>query len=214
MKHATAGALLLGAGGLMVFAAGFIPLGHSRTHWGVISETVSSLVDPPEDEPPSRFDITFWGGEIAGLAYPMVAGLAFFISAFLYRSHAGVDAVFLLHAASFLTLAAAAAALTLPDMALSGKHRIILAVVAAVMLALLTAEVVVLIRGVRPAARGRGYLADRLNFFPAAFLLVLNSALWIVFSRGSHDWTWQGYPVGAAGCAAALLGMRIRRPKP
>ncbi len=212
MTRAMAGTLLLGAAGPLVFAAGFIPWGHTRTHWGVLSETVEVLVNPPEDEPLTRFQVTFWGGEVAGLAYPMVAGLAIFLSAFLVRGRAAGAAVFLLHAVPLLTLAGAAAALALPnpEMSLSGKHRLLLAVVAAAMAALFIGEVIVLIRAARPSGRTGGYLVDRLNFLPAAFLLILNAALWIVFSRGSYDWTWQGYPVGAAGCAAALLGMKIR----
>ena len=51
---------------------------------------------------------------------------------------------------------------------------------------------------------------DRINLLPAVFLLILNAGLWAYFSRGTHDWTWQGYPVGFAGCAAALLGIAIR----
>ena len=212
MKRALAGALILAVGGPLVFAAGFLPWGNSRTHWVVLSESADSLLSPPEDEPLTRFQVAFYGGEVAGLAYPMIAGLAILLSAFLVRGPAAAAAFLLLHAAPFLALAAAAMALSIPDpaMSLSGKVRILLGGTAALSAVLLAAEAVVLIRSARASPRPSGYLVDRLNLLPAAFLLLVNAGLGIYFSRGSHDWAWQGYPVGAVGSAAALLGIGLR----
>src|SRR5262245_26992695 len=170
MIRAVIGAVLLGAAGPLVFAAGFLPWGHSRTHWGVLTETVDSLFDRPDEEPLTKFEAAYWGGEVVGLAYPMVAGLAFFLSAFRARSRDAAGAVFVLHIASFMGLAVAAGTLIfLPETARSGKPgeppwRFILAGVAALMVLLVLMETRVVVRAARRARAGvrpPGFAIDR-----------------------------------------------------
>jgi drug/metabolite transporter (DMT)-like permease len=189
--------------------SGFLPVGHDRTHWVVFHEAFDILLHPDPDLPFDWRRSIFYGSEVLGLSYPLVAGFLFAASAGLRHSRAVAAVTFTLHLFVALCLTGAAMALALPKggEAESDFRANTGLLGAAVLLGALSGvESLLFFRGVE------GLRPDRVNLPPAVFLLGVNVTLYFVLFK-NPVWPATAYWVGSAGSAFVVAGIVLRREK-
>lgn len=215
-----AGPILLLAGGLLLSAGAFlpqiIPTGLDRSHWSVIRDHWEMLLDP---QPffPREYVILYAGSVLLGLVYPIAAGLFIGAGGFFWRSRVAAAAAFLFHIVCFWLLAAGtmglAALRVSGDAEGDARHGTWLVGGGILLTVILFLEIAFAYRAARSGRLSRRPLVDAVNLLPAAFLLILNAALYILF-RKHPNWPSAGYAVSAAGALLAVLGMTFRGVDP
>ena len=213
MTRQTAGARLLGAGGVMIFVAGFVPFGHARSHAGEIGGPWDALTNPSDAL--SWPMAVYYGASVVGLGYPFAVGALLAASAALGRFRAFAIASFLLHTLTLWTLTVATIALATPTEATptdGGKARPtgLLLAGSAVLASLLVAECEIAVRSPRRLKRRITLIADRVNLIPTLFLVIVNAALYFSLKHKAEQWPVSGYPVGFLGAALGLAGLWMR----
>ena len=225
MTRSSIGRLLLAIGGLAMAAGSFLPelavfAGNAlhpgrgvampeRSHWVVFQECEDMLADPDPTLPSHYY--TYYRVEAGGVAYFAVAGLAFALSAGFARSRVVASVFVAFHAIAFLALAAGAYVVWSSESEAEGTTTTrTLGIVALFLGALGLFEALLGIRAVRGGRLGRLHAVDGANFLPAAFFLLVGAGLFAALWH-HPNWPAGGYLLTAAGAAAVLVGMRIRR---
>ncbi len=207
---------LVAAGGFLAAAAVFLPLGNERALWRTAHRALDFLLSPDPDVPITWRETSRQWIEVLGIGYAFAAGAAILLSAF-WRTRAAGRVFFLFHVLSLASLALLATATTVPNpgwsLGESGSLRN--GAAAALLFAVLAAELFWSGERLRPAARRRREsamewaIADRIQLIPVCLFLCLQTVLFCAYLR--HPvWPVMGHAAGGAGAAASLAGMFLR----